>query len=221
MAKSRNFQVSATPATVLAHLLAVAVATLVLVWLLKLREGVALSSDNKQKIFNLHPLLMVIGFILVAGEAIMVHKSIPARREALKTIHLILHLIALLLGILGIFAVFKFHHESHIPNLHTLHSWLGISTISLFGLQWVFAFFSFVFPQTNNTARASYHPWHGFVGSVVFFLAICTAEAGLVERFIFLGLQKGQQALVVNFTGLLIFLFAVCVGLSVILPRGF
>lgn len=65
----------------------------------------------------------------------MVYKTIPAKPEVQKTIHLILHLIALLLGILGVYAVFKFHNESHIPNLYTLHSWLGITTISLFGLQ--------------------------------------------------------------------------------------
>ncbi|XP_030468108.1 probable ascorbate-specific transmembrane electron transporter 1 [Syzygium oleosum] len=220
MAKTRSFQLSAAPATVLAHLLVIAVATLVLVWLLKFQDGVALSSHNKQKIFNLHPLLMVIGFILVGGEAIMVYKTIPAKREVQKTIHMILHLIALLLGSLGVYAVFKFHNELHIPNLYTLHSWLGITTISLFGLQWLAAFFSFVFPKANNYARDSYYPWHIFVGSVVFFLAICTAEAGLAERFIFLKLQHGRQALIMNFTGLLIFLFAVSVGLSVILPRG-
>ncbi|KAF8021180.1 hypothetical protein BT93_G1570 [Corymbia citriodora subsp. variegata] len=219
MAKSQNLRLSAAPATVLAHLLAIAVATLVLVWLLKFQDGVALSSHNKQKIFNMHPLLMVIGFILVGGEAIMVYKTVPANRETQKTIHLILHLIALLLGILGIYAVFKFHHELQIANLYSLHSWLGITTISLFGLQWLLAFFSFVFPKSNS--RASFIPWHIFIGSVVFILAICTAEAGLVEKFLFLKLQRGQQALIMNFTGLLIFLFAVCVSFAVILPRGY
>lgn len=63
MAKARRFQLSAAPATVLAHLLVIAVATLVLVWLLKFQDGVALSSDNKQKIFNVStrfPLLLLL-----------------------------------------------------------------------------------------------------------------------------------------------------------------
>lgn len=50
-------------------------------------------------------------------------------------VHLILHFLALVAIILGIYAAFKFNHESGIPNLLTLHSWLGIITISLFGLQ--------------------------------------------------------------------------------------
>lgn len=222
MVKRQSIQLSATPAVVLAHLLLVAVAALILVWLLKFQDGVALSSANKSKIFNLHPLLMVFGLILAGGEAIMVYKTIPATREAQKTIHLILHLIALVLGSVGVYAVFKFHNELHIANLYTLHSWLGITTISLFGLQWVLGFFSFVFPKARSYARASFIPWHVFLGSVVFLLAICTAESGLVEKFTFLKLQSGQQeALIVNFIGLLIFLFALSVGLTVVLPSRF
>ena len=47
-----SLQVTATPVTVLAHLLFIAIATLVLVWLLHFREGVAFNSSNKVKIFN-------------------------------------------------------------------------------------------------------------------------------------------------------------------------
>ena len=91
-----SYNLSWLPVTIFAHLLVVAVAILVLVWLLQFREGLAFKSDNKQKIFNVyiyflrnllvtssscivlnfslgsvlqvHPLLMVIGFLLVLGE---------------------------------------------------------------------------------------------------------------------------------------------------------
>lgn len=65
----------------------------------------------------------------------MAYKTVPAKREGQKLFHLILHFIALLAGVLGIYAVFKFHNELFIPNMYTLHSWLGMSTICLFGLQ--------------------------------------------------------------------------------------
>lgn len=48
----RGYQVRATSVTIFAHLLFVAITTLVLVWLLHFREGVALNSSNKIKIFN-------------------------------------------------------------------------------------------------------------------------------------------------------------------------
>lgn len=51
-------------------------------------------------------------------------------------------------------------------------------------------------------------------------MAILTAETGLIEKFTFLKLTgDSQEALIINFTGLLLILFAISVGLSVLLPR--
>ncbi|KAK8310066.1 hypothetical protein V6Z12_D02G162000 [Gossypium hirsutum] len=131
--KSRSYQISATPVIVFGHLLFIAVTTLVLVWLLKFREGLAFESANKFKIFNLHPLLMVIGFILMAGEAIMAYKSTPSRRDiqVQKAVHLTLQTIALGCGIFGIVVIFKFHNETNMPDMVTLHSWLVFARILL------------------------------------------------------------------------------------------
>ncbi|KAJ0546861.1 putative ascorbate ferrireductase (transmembrane) [Helianthus annuus] len=133
-----SYRLSAAPVTIFVHLLAISIATLSLVWLIKFREGFAFNSRIKAKIFNLHPLLMILGFLLFSGEAIVVYKAIPANRKAQKIVHLILHFIALASGILGVYAVFKFHNEVHLPNMYTLHSWIGLSTISLFGLQVIY-----------------------------------------------------------------------------------
>ncbi|KAF5196213.1 Cytochrome b561 [Thalictrum thalictroides] len=215
-----NFRLSATPVTVLAHLLAIAITTLVLVWAIHFHGGLAFKSNNKQKIFNIHPVLMVIGFILVGGEAIMAYKTIPSKKKEPKLVHLILNLIALLVGIIGIYAVFKYHNELGIPDMYTLHSWFGMITICLYGLQWLLGFFSFFFPGATMSSRGRLVPWHWFLGMVIFVMAISTAEMGLVEKFTFLGLQHGQEALIINFTGLLLLLFAVSVSLSVVLPRS-
>jgi cytochrome b-561 len=51
--RTRSYQlIWATPFAIFAHLLAIAVTTLVLVLLLHFREGFAFKADNKQKIFN-------------------------------------------------------------------------------------------------------------------------------------------------------------------------
>ncbi|GMJ13347.1 hypothetical protein like AT4G25570 [Hibiscus trionum] len=219
--KSRSYQISATPVTVLGHLLFIAVTTLVLLWLLKFREGLAFESANKSKIFNLHPFLMVVGFILMAGEAIMAYKAFPDRRDmkVQRAVHLTLQTIALGCGIFGIVVIFKFQDESNKPDMYTLHSWLGMSAICLFGLQYLLGFFSYVFPGAESYSRAAYQPWHTFGGLVIFLLAIGTAEMGLLHKFLLLELFRGQEALIVNFIGLLLFLFAVAVGLTVALPR--
>ena len=65
----------------------------------------------------------------------MAYKTIPARKETQKFVHLMLHLVALGLGILGIYAAFKYHSANTMPDMLSLHSWLGMCTICLFGLQ--------------------------------------------------------------------------------------
>ncbi|KAK6931699.1 Cytochrome b561/ferric reductase transmembrane [Dillenia turbinata] len=219
--KSRAYQVSATPITIFAHLLFICITTLVLVWLLHFRGGFAFSSTNKAKIFNLHVFFMAIGFILFAGEAIMAYKSVPGDRKAQKLVHLVLHLIALACGIVGIIAVFKFHNELGYAHMYTLHSWLGMATICLFGFQLLLGFFSFFFPGAEKPVRARLAPWHVFMGITIFLIGIAAALTGISQKFIFLGLEREQEAYIVNFTGILILLFGITVALGVVLPRGY
>jgi len=67
--------------------------------------------------------------------AILAFQIIPSERKTRKIVHMTLHLVALVVGIIGLSAVFKFHDMGHIPNLYSLHSWIGIATFCLFGLQ--------------------------------------------------------------------------------------
>jgi len=66
----------------------------------------------------------------------MIYKVFPKlNHDTAKLTHLILHAIATVLGAFGIYCAFKFHNDSGIANLYSLHSWLGIGTISLYGIQ--------------------------------------------------------------------------------------
>ncbi|XP_058079635.1 probable transmembrane ascorbate ferrireductase 3 [Magnolia sinica] len=206
-----------SPATaVAAHLFGVIAVILMLVWVFHYRGGIDLDSQDSERVFNVHPFLMIFGFIFVIGEALIAYKTIPADHVGQKTCHSILNLIAFIIGVIGIYAVFKYHDRAQISDMYTLHSWLGITTICLFGLQWVFGFLSFWLPVTRGSARARIAPWHASFGVCIFVMAICTAEMGLAEKFIFSGLTGGNQANVINATGYMIFLFAVSVILTVV-----
>ncbi|XP_060196419.1 ascorbate-specific transmembrane electron transporter 2-like [Lycium barbarum] len=208
--------ISPLAVTIFAHLLFIAITTLVLVWLLHFREGLAFRTSNKPKIFNIHPLLMVIGFLLIAGEAIMAYTTTPTSSKNHKLYHMILHLIALVAGIIGVYAVFKYHDESGIPHMYTFHSWIGLSTITLFGLQWLLSFLTFLFPGARTSTRSRVVPWHALMGIIIFFMAIVVALTGLVQKFIFLSLTRNEEGLIVNFIGLLILLFGISVGVTVL-----
>jgi len=146
--------VKATPFTYAAHVLAAAAAVMVLVWAIHFRGGLAFEAENKNLIFNVHPVLMLIGYIILGSEAIMIYKSFPGlNHDTAKLIHLILHAVAIVLGAVGIYCAFKNHNESGIANLYSLHSWLGLGAISLYGIQWIFGFVTFFFPGAAPDVR--------------------------------------------------------------------
>ncbi|KAG8065437.1 hypothetical protein GUJ93_ZPchr0004g38160 [Zizania palustris] len=215
--------VKAAPFTYVAQALAVAAALMVLVWCIHFRGGLAFEAENKNLIFNVHPVLMLIGYIILGSEAIMMYKIFPKlNHDTTKLIHLILHAIAIVLGAVGIYCAFKFHKESGIANLYSLHSWLGIGTISLYGIQWVFGFVAFFYPGADPHVRRGALPWHVLFGLLVYVLTLATAELGLLEKLTFLqnsGLDKyGAEAFLVNFTGLVVALFGAAVVTAAVAP---
>ncbi|VAH16929.1 unnamed protein product [Triticum turgidum subsp. durum] len=214
---------------------------------------------------QVHPVLMLIGFIIIGSEAIMSYKTLPWSHDTNKTVHLILHAVALFLGSFGVYAAFKFHNESGIANLYSLHSWVGLGTIILYGLQdtsqlmedlraihtkisqtgsvslnhlltrlipisdigvsimqWVSGFLTFFFPGASPTLRRAVLPWHVRAGLVVYVLALLAAELGFLEKLTFLqatGLGKySSEALLVNFTALVVLLLGASVVLYVTAP---
>jgi len=211
--------VRARPLTFVVHLLAATAAVMVLIWCISFRGGFAWNSTNKNLIFNIHPVLMLIGFIIIGGEAIVSYKSLPLKKEVKKVIHLVLHAIALILGIVGISAAFKFHNESSILNLYSLHSWLGIGIISLYGIQWLYGFVTFFYPGGSPNLRAKSLPWHVLFGMFVYVLAVANAAIGFLEKLTFLesaGLPKfGSEAFLVNFTAIATVLYGTFVLFTV------
>ncbi|GAB4858241.1 hypothetical protein Ancab_009638 [Ancistrocladus abbreviatus] len=210
---------NAMPLTYVAHGLAVAGAVLVLVWCIYFRGGLAWEATNKSLIFNIHPVLMLIGFIIIGGQAIMSYKSLPFAKDVKKIIHLVLHAVALILGIIGIYCAFKYHNEAGIANLYSLHSWLGICIIVLYAIQWIYGFLIFFYPGGSAPLRGDSLPWHVLFGLFVFGLALGNATVGFLEKLTFLensGLAKfGSEALLVNFTAVVAILYGAFVLLTV------
>jgi cytochrome b-561 len=211
--------VNAVPLSFVVHFLAIAAAILVLVWTIYFRGGFAWESTNKNLIFNLHPVLLLIGLIIIGGEAIISYKALPLTKEVKKIIHLVLHAIALILGIIGVYLAFKYHNESKIANLYSLHSWLGIGVISLYGIQWVYGLIVFFYPGGTTEIRRESLPWHVLFGIFVYILAVATATLGFLEKLTFLensGLAKyGSEAFLVNFTAIVTVLYGTFVLLTV------
>ncbi|CAN1158828.1 Transmembrane ascorbate ferrireductase 1 [Linum perenne] len=206
--------VKALPFTFAAHLIAIAASIMVLVWCVHFRGGLAWENANKNLIFNIHPVLTLIGFIVIGGEAIITYKSLPLKKPAQKLAHLILHGVALVLGIIGSYTALKYHNEIGLPNMYTLHSWLGIIVICLYAIQWIYGLIVFFYPGGSNNLRKSSLPWHALLGIFIFILAIGTTATGFAEKLTVLEsvikLPKyGSEALLVNFMALITILYEV------------
>lgn len=215
--------------TLVAHVLAAAATALVLLWCVHFRGGLALRSPNKALIFNVHPVLMLAGPIVLAGEAILCYRSLPPlamSRDARKKAHLALHAAGLAAAALGVYAVFKFHVESGIPNLYSLHSWIGVATVALYAIQWAAGFLAFFFPGASAATRRRAVPWHAVCGLLVFVLAVGNAQLGFLEKLTFmqgppLRLPRyGAEALLVNFTAIVVLLLGVAVVLATVTVDG-
>ncbi|XP_006651753.2 probable transmembrane ascorbate ferrireductase 3 [Oryza brachyantha] len=202
-----------------AHVLFLTTAVLMLVWLLRFRGGINIQSDDPEQIFNVHPFVMCWGFILLVGEAILAYTTIPMDHRTQKMVHMLVHLVALILGIFGVYAAFKFHDAAVAPDLVSLHSWLGILAIALFALQWLFGFFAFWLPGAHERARAAAAPAHVAGGLAILVLAVCAAETGLVQKSA--AAASAGEGKLINATGVFILLYGVAVATAVALRKAF
>lgn len=210
---------------VLARLSAMAVALLVLVWALVFKSSfVPHSSSPNDLIYSvLHPLLMVIGFILISGEAILVHRWLPGSMNLKKSVHLSLQGVALASGVFGIWTKFQ-GRDGVVANFYSLHSWMGLICVSLFGAQWLMGFLSFWHRGELRRVRLKILPWHVFLGLYTYGMAVATAETGLLEKLTFLQtkrnvLKHSPESMVVNSLGLALALLGGIVIFAAVSPK--
>ncbi|XP_058184067.1 probable transmembrane ascorbate ferrireductase 4 [Rhododendron vialii] len=208
-----------------ARLSGLTVALLVLIWALGFKtSSLAHPPSSELLIYDmLHPLLMVIGFILISGEAILVHRWLPGSRNLKKSVHFCLQGVALACGIFGIWT--KFHGQDGIvANFFSLHSWMGLICVFLFGAQWLMGFLSFWHRGERRTTRVQVLPWHIFLGLYTYGLAVVTAETGLLEKLTFLQtkrnvLKHSTESMIVNGLGIVLALLSGIVILAAVSPK--
>ncbi|KAK6617927.1 hypothetical protein RUM43_014156 [Polyplax serrata] len=206
----------------LASVLLVGALTLVLFWALYYRGGFAWQ-ENPKKQFNLHPVLMVAGYIFFCGFSILLYRICRCCRKIyVKLFHALFHGLAIPCIVVGFLAVWDFHNlgQPPIPNFYSLHSWLGLVTSGLFALQFVVGFFSFLILLCCEGAtaafRASLVPIHSSFGITTFMLAVATCLTGFTEKaLITFGPDFGRlspEAIVVNTLSMVLAASAIVIG---------
>ncbi|XP_070694617.1 plasma membrane ascorbate-dependent reductase CYBRD1 [Pempheris klunzingeri] len=185
----------------------------VLIWVLHYREGLAWDGGLAE--FNWHPVLIVTGFIFLQGMAIIVYRlpwTWQFSKLTMKFIHAGLNLLAFILAVIATVAVFDFHNAAKIPNMYSLHSWLGLTAVTLYCLQLVLGVGMYLIPISPVSWRAAFMPVHVYSGLLLFASVIAVALMGITEKLIF-GLSNPKykdsppEAVFVNVLGVFLVVF--------------
>lgn len=136
--------------------------------------------------FNWHPLLMTLGMIFLYGNGILAYRVLQNQaKKQVKIIHGVVMISVFIIDVIGLQAVFDFHNLKNIPNMYSLHSWLGVSAVALFLLQWIIGLVTFLFPGLPDDIRKKILPIHVIAGISIFVLSWATAIAGVTEKAFF------------------------------------
>jgi len=90
-------------------------------------------------------------------------------------------------------------------------------------VQWGTGFATFWYPGGSRNSRASLLPWHVFLGTYIYALAVATAATGILEKATFLQTNNvitrySSESLMVNVLGTLIVILGGFVILAVVTP---
>ncbi|BHF65073.1 hypothetical protein SprV_0200808200 [Sparganum proliferum] len=144
-------------------------------------------------VFNYHPVFMVLGLVFCFGDAMLVYRVFRMfPKLPVKVVHAILMLLSLLFAVVGLKAAFDSHNLRGIPNLYSIHSWVGITVVVLFALQWIIGLITFLVPSVPMRVRANVLPVHTSMGMIIFTGAICACISGITEKNFF---SKSYSAL--------------------------
>ena len=178
--------------------------------------GLAGTSDPKLE-FNWHPLLMTIGLIFLYGNSILVYRGFrTTRKKTLKISHASVHMVAFILTVIALKTAFDSHNllENPIPNMYSLHSWLGLSAVLLFFMQYVAGFMAYMVPGLKENYKIAYMPLHIYFGLFGFVLAVGSALMGLTEKTFFSiknYWELPSSGVMTNMCGLMFVIFAALV----------
>jgi cytochrome b-561 len=174
-------------ANILCHVLAILAIALVS-WWVDLSAGLSWKPGEAKRVFNYHPLCMVLAFAFMTVSTLSFRYP-GMKRYVRKIIHGLSWTVATLCGIVGLIAVFRSHNDELsglFANLYSFHSWIGITVVTLFLLQYIVALYAF---------GGWFHPsWkaraicvHKYVGPVIYQAVAVTMLLGIQEKEGFVG----------------------------------
>lgn len=141
-------------------------------------------------IFNWHPVMMTTGLCASALTALLSYRMIPLPKSSTKMIHGLMHTIAVICIVIGVTCVFVSNNypshnteDSYYANLYSLHSFIGLTAILFYGINFVSGLYYFSTPLSIVPVydRKMFLPYHTFIGIIAFMCASWALQSGIME----------------------------------------
>ncbi|XP_003746599.1 cytochrome b561 [Galendromus occidentalis] len=129
-----------------------------------------------------HPILASLGLIILQGESILIFRLLRnVRKSVTKSVHATVHLVAFICVFAALVLVFWEKRGFGIPA--GIHGRLGLFSATLYLIQYVAAFVTFLAPGATNNFRQTLLPVHIFGGIFIFLLSCLTVFSKTAEVF--------------------------------------
>jgi len=130
-----------------------------------------------------HPVLMVSGFFLSQVLGICTWSLVP-NHDVAKAIHGTFMMAAIGCMIAGLYAVVDFEQYVYMASLTSMHSWVGVMTITLFGIQVIFGMVMGAMKGMNSPMSQSFATMHRGFGIVTLGVTTVTIISGIQSLLI-------------------------------------
>jgi len=146
---------------------------------------------NHDKIFNLHPMCMVISMLLCMGLSMTSFRDGWSFKVS-KYLHLNFNLLAKVFMIVGLRSAYIYRNEPqgknseyHYQHFGTMHSWMGLTTSVLLFQQDLLGGLSFLYPRLCHIPRSfikGYKEYHAIMGKASYIMAAIAMLTGIVAK---------------------------------------
>lgn len=152
--------------------------------------------------FAAHPMLMVLAYGFFGSTGLIAFRTygvfLRLERPRVKKVHAAMQFAALVVGLLGVRDMYLVHAQAADKQVEkgwavhyqSLHSWIGLTTVMAWSLQWLLGFTMFYLPWCPGSLRAATLPAHVLMGALSFFMALVS----IVTGFLSLGFRGDNEA---------------------------
>ncbi|KAJ1349718.1 hypothetical protein KIN20_005344 [Parelaphostrongylus tenuis] len=131
---------------------------------------------------NFHGMFMSTGLVFFQGEALLSHRLYRYDNKFLsRIIHVIFHLLTMAFFSTALAAMILHKNANSMTNFATAHSWIGLSVMCFYIIQFLFGLASFVLRGIAKGTRQNISTIHKIIGSVIFTASIVQSAIGFTQ----------------------------------------